>query len=203
MSEEELRSVLLKRAPEKVAKALSKPRLVTSASAYDECCSEPPPDAARYLWVHSGSYVSGYSADAEGGAFIEAGGGNAWISVSSTTKVSQGRQIPNYYDNNCYAVNQCSWGRYFNVNCYDDDFEVTSSTTGSAYWVWTRAGPATARSGYFCLAPAGAFGGGGDDTGDFTEGPTSGGGKDCNYYIIEQSDDGGNTWREIGRFSDC
>ena len=90
----------------------------------------------------------------------------------------------------------CSRGQAYEVNCRapgGSRIDVISEHNGR--WTNGARGFGTLRDEKQCLPTGGGVGGGGGDDG--------GDGRSCTTYIIEQSDDGGNTWYEVGRYTVC
>lgn len=164
-------------------------RIETSANS--ECCAEPSPDAPRRLYSYASAFASGTSGDVVGGAFVDAGA--AWVTADGIGSYQEGYSIPYSQTDDCSGVNSCAWGIQWEVRCDEVETTVSSQNTAEAWWVFSHAGPLLSRAGYRC-APS-SSGSGGE--------PTSDGGPNCETYIIEVSNDGGQTWREIGRVTVC
>ena len=138
------------------------------------------------------SYVSGFNAYAVGGGYVDAG--TAWVTAEGEATLQQGHYIPDTKSGSCGNVNSCTWSAYWPVNCDEDDFTIETNSSANATWVFSHAGPVSTAHSWFCTWPGSPGGAGGGSTYPSAS---------CEYYIVEESNDGGETWHQIAAFSSC
>jgi hypothetical protein len=184
MTQDEVRRFIEKHGSQRARDALRAPRPALTEG-------EDPPGDAR-LFVFSSSWVENFSADVAGGAAVSAG--QAAVQAVGSSELQQGHYISNHYDDEgCYGWNNCSYGAHWPVNCQEDDWSIHNSTYGQALWNNAHS-EATATSGHKCLWEGSP---GGPDNGP------DGAGSDCDVYIVERSDDGGQSWYVTDSWSEC
>jgi hypothetical protein len=160
--------------------------------------------AVDTLIGYIGLSISGTSAEAN--AYEHATSNNSiphvWMHGSGSTEI--GFEIPISYELDCDGIYQghgwwCGDGVARSVNCDDPNgSNIEGSIEGHVSYVNGAYGDGTSMDSKDCDPGSGSGGGGG--TPRATGGGSSG---TCQYYIIEMSDDGGQTWYRIGAFRIC
>jgi hypothetical protein len=150
---------------------------------------DPPPGVEPQLY-------SGAFADATGESGVATGtanttGGNAFVSVSGEASVAAGKAEPDVHPESCVGWNHCAWNEFFTINCSADTWTVTATSTASARWYSVRKGPKETSQSSTC--EPNRNGGSSTTTTD----------EDCLDYVIEISNDGGQTWEYWGTASGC
>jgi hypothetical protein len=137
------------------------------------------------------------SASALGTVDVSPEGYNVSVSASGTTYLQRDHEIPNDYPRSCSGTDHCGWTWFEQVDCYSSDWDVQSVNDGTGRFPSGRVLNGHAQSQRHCSPDSNG------GSGDPYYSTTSGSGKDCSYYIIQISNDGGASWTTIGSWQEC
>ena len=160
---------------------------------------DPPPGTDAILTYFAEAQTSEWRADGSGGAYTNAG--VAWVAVNSESFMYWGTQLPYHDWWDCSGFNACTWAYAFGAECDIEDDKLSVYTDARADWLTAYAssdqrGPAH-KVDMCGPGNTGGNNGGGDPGGGGT------GDWHCDTYIVERSDDNGQTWYVVEVVSTC
>ncbi|HMC55600.1 MAG TPA: hypothetical protein VKH19_10540 [Gemmatimonadaceae bacterium] len=160
---------------------------------------DPPPGTDAILTYFAEAQTAEWRADASGGAYTNAG--IAWVSAASDVWYYPDLAIPTHDQWDCARFNACTWAWDYGAECDVGDYKLSVYTDADAHWLtaWANSdekGPAHKQDMCGPGNTGGGYGGGdpgGGGTGDWH----------CDTYIVERSDDNGQTWYVVEVLSTC
>lgn len=138
--------------------------------------------------------LQGFSAEISAGSWGSRNSGIPWVNMNEFGRIQIGYQIPTSADGYCSGpTGFCEWATMRSADCETLGTTVDSWSQHGGVWPSGARGDGTLEKFRQCTPPSGGGGGDGGGTGQ----------TNCTTYIIERSDDGGNTWREWQRITVC